>query len=268
MDGMKRETGEHDAVPVQAIVTAQAAYYYAEGTSFKPCNWVTVYGAPGHTVICNVGAGGEIVGASDPSDTSQLPSILHDGDGVSYGTGPYTPILNRRGVTWFLIRGTRPPSAHAYASNLLSIEGDVADQDDPAHPATLSATFRDYWDANPQNDPDEHFIGYAYTTGAVADGLTPCCIYVKADSQDLGFVRVTVSGELPGTKCSASIVGAPPAHPDWCDVKLQSDGSATILLVDTVAELVSFTLGLPNAPGTDQLGPFAMRFSATANDSA
>lgn len=257
MGGTKRETAGHDAVALQAIVTTQAAYYYADGISLKPCNWVKVYGAPGHTVVCNVTAGGAIIGLSDPNDGSQLPGILNDGDGASYGTGPYRPMLDADGFTWFLIRGTRSISTQtqASASNLLLIAGTVADQDDPNHPVSIFPSFQDYWDANPQNDPNQHFVGYAYMSGAPSDGVTPCCVQVKADSADWGFVRVTVNGH-------ATVVGATSEYPQSRDVNLQSDGCASILLVDTAAESVQFTIALPNAPGTDQLGPFTVRFQA------
>ncbi|HVW53572.1 MAG TPA: hypothetical protein VHC91_24720 [Trinickia sp.] len=262
MGGAKRDTAGHDTVSLQAIVTTQAAYYYADGISLKPCNWVKVHGAPGHTMICNVTVGGEIIGSSDPNDGSQLPGILMAGEGTSYGTGPYRPMLNADGFTWFLIRGTRSKSTLASASNLLLISGSVADQDDPDHPVSLSPSFQDYWDANPQNDPNQHFVGYAYTSGAPSDGVTPCCVQVKADSSDWGVVRVAV------TSGHATIVDASSEHPQWRDVKLQSDGCATILLVGKTEESVQFTMTLPNAPGTYQLGPFAVRFQAFPTSTA
>lgn len=252
MAGTTRDTGENATVPLRMIVTSRAAYY-ADGISLKPCNWVKVDGPAGHTMNCNLSSGGEIIGLNDPNDGSQLPSILYGGDGTSYGTGPYLPTLDENGFTWFLVRGENPSLPHA-ASELLVVTVNVTDENDDSNTATKYPTFQDYSDANPQNDPNQHLVGYDYTTGAPADGVTPCCLYVQADSASWGVVRVTV------TAGSATVVGSPPEHPHWNDVNLQSDGCATILLVDTNAESVKFTIGLPKAPGTDQLGPFTLDF--------
>lgn len=252
----KHETKEHATVDLQMIATSQAAYY-ADHFPLKPCNWVKVYGPPGHTLTCNISAGeGEIIGLSNPSDNSQvsqLPSILYDGDGTSYGAGPYSPTLDTKGVTWFLVRGRYSSKNHAM-SELAVITVNAKDQQDEENSATKEPTFQNYWDANPQNDPNQHFICYNYTSRVPADGATPACIYIKADSASPDVVRVNV------TEGNATVIGAPPKHPHWRDVTLDGNGYATILLVNKAAESIKFTIGLPNVPGTDQLGPFKVDF--------
>lgn len=223
------------------ISTAQAAYY-AEGTSLQPCCWVNVYGPPGDTMVCNV---------SENATLLVPPPQSYDGDGASYGTGPYNAILDVNGMASFIVRAQFPSPSINARSNLLLV---TASARDPRGGPPLFGypTFQPYTDANPQNLKTEHFVAYNYTTGAPADGLTPCCIYVKADSAKWGVVQIDIV-----TKNSlAKVVGA--TREGW--VNLQSDGSAVIVLTDIKAEIVQFTIGLPHAPGTDQLKPFTVNF--------
>lgn len=259
MGETKRERDGEPSVPLQMIVTTGAAYY-AKHYLINPCNWVKVYGPPGETIDCTVSYGLEMIGVPDPGDTTQLPSILYPGNGQSYGSDTYSPALNEAGFTWFLVRAKQSTVSQATSELLVgTVYADV--HKDPNNSIAKMPTFGLYLDGNPNNDPTVHFEGYNYTTGAPADGLTPCCIYVQADddpSKSGGVVRV----EIKDKTSSAAIVGAPTAHPLWLDVALESDGTAAILIVDAKAEAVPFTIGLPYAEGTNLLGPFTMYFDS------
>ncbi|MDZ7320059.1 hypothetical protein N4G41_00200 [Kosakonia sacchari] len=127
------------------------------------------------------------------------------------------------------------------------------------------------------DDPSQHISGvtvfsaytigsgkikaYANTTGARSDGASPCRIYLVTESisdsvsesltsqnqqeddyRPITTVRVSVSG-------SASIYGY---GVQTADILLNSDNSAEIGIVNTVAETVTVTLSLPESSGSVQ----------------
>lgn len=257
MDDAERESGGKPTVPVRMWITSPAAYY-DESLSIRPCNWVKVHGPRGHTMNCSVAMGGEIVA---PRDRDDIPGTLYNGDGIPLDTGPYQPVLDEHGFAWFLVRA-RSPALHKRVSGLLTVSTTVWDQDDPDNSDTKSPSFQDYKDATAHDRPNEHFIGYASTTGAPADGVTPCCIYVMTDqSGTAGMLRVTI---VTG---SATVFGVVPTNPRQYDVPLESDGCAAVSIVDALAEPVECTVRLLNVPGTDQLAPIAMHFVAVTDAS-
>jgi hypothetical protein len=198
-----------------------------------------------------------MIGLADPDDTTQLPSILYPGDGQSYGSDTYSPMLNDDGYTWFLVRAPYSATSQmASESFFTSVQAEDANGD--GNSVSKQPAFQLYSDGNPSSDPTVSFNSYNYTTGAPADGLTPCCIYVQADPKSSGgYVRVQIADK----ESSASIIGAPPTRvPQWRDVPLERDGTAAILIVDPKDEAVPFTIGLPYAQGTNQLGPFTTYF--------
>lgn len=257
MGGAKHESGGKPTVPVKLWITSPAAYY-DDSLSVSPCNWVKVHGPRGHTMSCNVGAGGEIVAPSDPQN---VPGTLYSGDGIPLGTGPYEPVLDEHGFAWFLVRA-RSPALPKRVANLLMVPTTVWDRDDPDNSDTKNPSFQDYTDAGAHDRSNEHFIGYASTTGAPADGVTPCCIYVMTDqSGKAGTLRVTI---VTG---SATVFGVQPTNPRQYDVPLENDGCAAVTIVDTIAEPVQCTVRLLNVPGTDQLAPITMRFVTVPDES-
>lgn len=257
MGESEREPGGQPSVPLQMIVTTWAAYYF-DSLLINPCSWVKVYGPAGHTINCTVLPGVEMIGLANPDDTTPLPSILYPGNGQSYGSdSTYPAILNDDGYTWFLVRGKFSATTKA-ASELFFTSVQAEDANGDGNSVSKQPSFQLYSDGNPSCDPTVHFEGYNYTTGAPADGLTPCCIYVQADpGKSGGYVRVQITDK----NSSAQIVGAPETRqPQWLDVPLESDGTAAILIVDPKDEAVPFTIGLPYAQGTNHLGPFTMYF--------
>ncbi|CAB3716827.1 hypothetical protein [Trinickia soli] len=240
MDSDNRDPAGQAPASVTVVATTLAAYYI-DDNSIKPCCWVNVYGPPGDTVYCDL-TGGELI--------VPPPGNLYDGDGTSYGTGPYkTTFDNNGGGVAFLVRAPyslAPPDV----SKLFAIV--VTAKDPSGGPtATGNPSFQKYTDANPYNHPNKHLVGYNFTTGAAADGVAPCCVYVKADSDKWKVVRVSVDG-------SATIVAS--GGSQQRDVELEEDGTAVIMIVDKTAETVNVNVSLPNSPGTEALAPFQVSF--------
>lgn len=100
-------------------------------------------------------------------------------------------------------------------------------------------------------------IGYAYTTGARADGVSPCRIYLytatMSDSQvqryedtiqplqEITTIEVSVTG-------SASIYGK---GSNTARLTLNDDKSVDIGIIDPVSETVQVTLSLPESSGSE-----------------
>ncbi|WP_442808618.1 hypothetical protein [Trinickia soli] len=239
MDSDNREPAGQAPASVKVVATTLAAYYI-DDNSLNPCCWVNVYGPPGDTVYCDL-TGGELI--------VPPPDNLYDGDGTSYGTGTYkaTFDINGGGVA-FVVRAPYSLALNDI-SKLFSIV--VTAKDPSGGPtATGNPSFQKYTDANPYNHPNKHLVGYNFTTGAAADGIAPCCVYVKADSNKWKIVTVTVDG-------SATIF---PTKSQTRDVELEEDGTAVIVIVDKTAEIVNVNVSLPHSPGTDALGPFQVSF--------
>ncbi|MFM0229469.1 hypothetical protein [Paraburkholderia sediminicola] len=230
-------------VPLQLTTTQNAAYTSSDLPDMSPCNWATVYGPEGHTADCSVGSGGEIWSP--------------DGK-TSYGTGPYSPTLEfdpdvKHGLARFRI--TAKDSTFAAAEKLLAVTVFAQDRQDPSNQAPAgSATFQEFYDGG-----DTHFVGYNYTSGAPNDGVTPCSVYMQVDPEVDGkdritYVLVTVDGH-------ATIKNADPQYPQWRKVPLSSDGCATVDILDKTVEVVNVTLGLPQSPDSDSIGPFQIGFT-------
>lgn len=248
MDSDNREPAGQAPASVTVTATTLAAYYI-DDNSLKPCCWVNVYGPPGDPVSCDLTDGELIV---PPSGN------LYDGDGTSYGTGPYVPKFDNNGAgVAFLVRAPYS-SAPNDVSKLFAIVVNAKDlKGGPV--ATGNLAFQKYTDANPYNHSNKHLVGYNFTTGAAADGIAPCCVYVKADSDKWGVVRVSVDG-------SATIVAS--GGLQTRDVNLAEDGTAVIMIVDKTAETVNVNVSLPRSPGTDALSQFQVSFAAVPKVSA
>lgn len=263
MSRAKHDAAGQPSAPIQLSVSTGAAYF--DGSlSIAPCDWVKVSGPPGHTMSCSVAAGGEIIGLPDPKDESGFPSALYDGglsSGISYGTGPYPPVLDENGFAWFLVRCSSDNARRALLE-LLEVTVTVFDQKDAANSAQQFPVFQDYTSANSNTNRNEHFVAYNYTTGAPADGATPCSLNLITDQKttdpaNVGHVQVTVSG-------SATVFGFSPtnheASPKQYKIPLGADGCAAVQILDRTAETVTCTVVLLGVPGSDHLPSIAVDF--------
>lgn len=92
----------------------------------------------------------------------------------------------------------------------------------------------------------------ASSSGAIADGISPCSIYLVTESESdrldaatrrpITYIRAAVNG-------SAKILGYASQQ---TDVLLNSDNSVQIDFTDTVSEIVTATLTLPESSGSTQ----------------
>lgn len=125
---------------------------------------------------------------------------------------------------------------HVYSlsSGLTSISAFVTT--DPSITATASMTFGTY------TVGAGSLTGYAVSTGVAANGQSSAAIYIRAIvSEDITTARVSL------TSGTASMTGYPLSV---ATIPLYSDGSGSVYLTDTTAEIVDFTLNLPEAAGS------------------
>lgn len=144
-----------------------------------------------------------------------------------------------------------------YASfNLSSTKNELItvrleNKNDPSDSITETTTFERY------KIGFGKIIGYANTTGARADGISPCRIYLytatMSDSlvqrykdsiqplQEITKITVSVSG-------SASIYGK---GVSFAEIPLNDDNSVDIGIIDAVSETVQVTLSLPESSGSE-----------------
>jgi hypothetical protein len=130
---------------------------------------VTVFGPPGQKIVLSV---------SEPA----LIRTPTSGSDTVYAT------LDQQGIARFqvYVPALDPGSG---ISALVFAQPDSADIGAVA-PASDQATFRDYRTAGPGD-----IIGYACTTGAAADGYTPCSVYIKTRAAtSITSVLVTLTG--------------------------------------------------------------------------
>lgn len=164
-----------------------------------------------------------------PAGATVILSVMGDAIFDESGTGTYQPVLNESGESSFKLRS-------ALQSNS-EISAEAASN--PGVSAQQLVRFGAYRRGNGN-------IQYLnYSTGAPANGITPCSVYLKT-AQSSGLraeitrVRVTVSG-------SAVIDGY---SGQSADIQLNSDCSAEIDIVNTVAETLSVELSLPESSGS------------------
>lgn len=145
------------------------------------------------------------------------------------GTSSYQPVLNQSGESSFKLRS-------AVQSNS-EISAEVA-----SNPGVSVQQFVRF-DAYTKGNGNIQYLNYS--TGAPANGVTPCSVYLKTAKTsglraEITQVRVTVSG-------SAVIDGY---SAQSADILLNSDKSAEIDIINTVAETVNVELSLPESSGS------------------
>lgn len=189
------------------IITTGAAIYDPSAIDVSPFNQGVLKGKPGVAITLSLVGEGAVFEAS--------------------GTATHTVILDEYGQNTFKIRASR---TGGYIVNAYEIE----------HPnVTISRTT----DFGPYEVGNGKINYINNTTGAPADGITPCSFYLKtaASLRDIiTVVRVNVSG-------SAIIDGY---GTNKADITLHSDHSAEINIINTRSGEVDVELSLPESSGS------------------
>ncbi|OSN03452.1 hypothetical protein [Lonsdalea iberica] len=164
-----------------------------------------------------------------PAGSTVILSIV--GDAVFYesGSATYQAILNQNGQSSFRLYSSVQSNVQVYAEA----------SSNPGASVQQLVRFGPYSKGN------GNIQYYNFTTGAPANGLIPCSIYLKTAQSsalraEISKVRVTVSG-------SATIDGY---ASKTADILLNSDKSAEIDIINSVAETVDVELSLPESSGS------------------
>jgi hypothetical protein len=184
---------------------------------------VTLFGPPGQQIVLSVG------------DTA----LIHTQQG---GKDTVYATLDEQGLARFQVY-VPALAAGSGISSLVYAQPDSADIGVIA-PASQQATFRDY-----QAGPGD-IVGYAYTTGAAADGMAPCSVYIRTSATTSeASVRVTVTG--------TAVIKGHPHNANGTDIPLNPNTHCCSFdVTDMHAEAVTVTVFLN---GSDPL-PLALRF--------
>ncbi|WP_277973316.1 hypothetical protein [Pantoea agglomerans] len=164
-----------------------------------------------------------------PAGETVILSAVGDAVFDESGAGTYQPVLNESGESSFKLRSAVQSnseiSAEAMSNPGVSVQQIVR------------------FDAYTKGNGNIQYLNYS--TGAPANGVTPCSVYLKTARSsglraEITRVRVTVSG-------SAVIDGY---SGQSADILLNSDNSAEIDIINSVAEIVSVELSLPESSGS------------------
>lgn len=164
-----------------------------------------------------------------PAGATIILSAVGDAVFNESGTSTYRPVLNESGESSFKLRS-------AVQSNS-EISAEV--MSNPGVSVQQLIRFGAYVKGN----GNIQYINYS--TGAPSNGLTPCSVYLKATQSsgaraEMTRVRVVVSG-------SAVIDGY---SGQSADILLNTDKSAEIDVINSVAEIVNVELSLPESSGS------------------
>ncbi|MBA4823865.1 hypothetical protein H2241_23435 [Pantoea ananatis] len=212
-----------DRQPSMIISTGAANTDY-EAIHLNPFNQGVVKGPPGATVIL-----------------SAVGDAIFD----ESGTGTYQFILNESAEGSFKVRSAEQGN-DIISAEIMSNPGVTVQQ---------IIRFGPYF----KGIGNIQYLNYS--TGAPANGVTPCSIYLKAaevsgPGATITRVRVSVSG-------NAIIDGY---HSHSADILLNSDKSAEIDIINSVAETVNVELSLPESSGS--INRFYLAFRSFPNDGA
>ncbi|WP_387489941.1 hypothetical protein [Photorhabdus sp. RM96S] len=211
------------------IITENAAMSdLTDYPNLNPQNIVTLYGLPGHKFYATTSIGAFIV--DDNINLDQIILTLDEtGKGHFYVRSPFEHknIKNSEEFSAFVV---------------------IAPQEDINKVMSFPLTFGNYR----QSDEAIVFTAYNYTTGAPADGNTPCSIYLFIDrknNDDINQIRIKVNN-------NALIDGY---NKDWADIPLKEDGSATVNVVSNTVGKVNVWLTAPDSDSGDRVN-FVLSF--------
>jgi len=164
-----------------------------------------------------------------PAGATVILSVVGDAVFDESDTGTYQPVLNESGESNFKLRSAVQSNSEISAEAMSN----------PGVSVSQNIRFGAYTRGN----GDIQYLNYS--TGALANGVTPCSVYLKT-AQSSGLraeitrVRVTVSG--------SAVIGGYSGQS--ADILLNSDKSAEIDITNTVAETVRVELSLPESSGS------------------
>ncbi|ETS30993.1 hypothetical protein BB987_16140 [Photorhabdus temperata] len=211
------------------IITENAAKSdLTDYPNLNPKNIVTIYGLPGYKFYATTSIGAFIV--DDNVDVDQI-----------------TLTLDETGKGHFYVRS---PFEHKNIENSEEFSAFVMiyPQEDINKVISFPLIFGNYR----QSDEAIVFTAYNYTTGAPADGKTPCSIYLFIDREnndDINQIRIKVNN-------NALIDGY---NKDWADIPLKEDGSATVNVTSNTVGKVNVWLTAPDSDSGDKVS-FVLSF--------
>lgn len=203
--------GDHKEGKLKIYSSTDAANIDTESISVNPYNHGIIVGKPGETVTLSVTQGAEF---------------------YESGANIYDVTLNRDGMSNFKLSANRQGLFYIAAR----------DKNNPEIIAGQCAVnFKPYYYEN-------ELIPYVnYSTGAPADGITPCTIYLMttdvakfSNNTKINVVRVSVDG-------NAKIVGY---NGQSADISLHADQSTEIYIVSNSPGSITVTITLPQSTGT------------------
>jgi len=221
------KTSDQTPVITNVIATSNAAPLDLKNLpNLNPENIVTVYGTKGSSFVASVTAEAKIEKDGILRDQAEF-DIADSGD-VSFTV-------------------CSPLPAKKIFSNDISatLSFELGKQGEYGAPDNIPLTplvFMNYQ----ESEKAIEFIAYNYTTGAPADGKTPCTVYLMVDRKpnDVSKVRIHVDN-------GALIKGY---YHDTADIPLGADGSATIEITNVNDGKVSVILtSAPFASDNDQV---------------
>ncbi|WP_434525058.1 hypothetical protein [Photorhabdus asymbiotica] len=190
--------------------------------NLNPQNIVTIYGLPGHKFYATTSIGASIV--DDNVDVDQIILTLDDaGKGHFYVRSPF----EHKNIE----------NSEEFSAVLM-----IYPQEDINKVISFPLIFGNYR----QSDEAIVFTAYNYTTGAPADGKTPCSIYLFIDREnndDINKIRIRVNN-------NAIIDGY---NKDWADIPLKEDGSATVNVTSNTVSRVNVWLTAPDSDSGDKV---------------
>lgn len=194
--------------------------------NLKPENIITVYGTPGGSFVASVTAEAKIEKSGILRDQATF-DITDSGEACFTVCSPLT---------------SKKISANDISAILTFELGKDGEYGPPDNIPLVPVVFLNYQ----ESEQAIEFIAYNYTTGAPADGKTPCTVYLMVDRKpnDVSKVRIHVDN-------GAVINGY---YHDTADVTLDSDGSATIEITNNNEGKTSVTLtSAPFASDNDRV---------------
>lgn len=196
--------------------------------NLNPQNIVTIYGLPGNKFYATTSIGAFI--ADDNVDVDQITLTLDEaGKGNFYVRSPF----EHKNIE----------NSEEFSAVLM-----IYPQEDINKVISFPLIFGNYR----QSDEAIVFTAYNYTTGAPADGKTPCSIYLFIDREhngDINQIRVRVNN-------NALIDGY---NKDWADIPLKEDGSATVNVTSNTVGKVNVWLTAPDSDSGDKVN-FVLSF--------
>ena len=195
---------------LQGVATQGAAMTERSHNNLLPCDQVCVYGPSNVIVSAAVGIG---------------MSILQSNDGHTYEFS-----LDETGRGYFSV-------AQDYQQQLILAVTTVAIyvRDDPQNELELTASF------SPYRVGQGAIRAYNYTTGAAADGRTPCSVYILTENNTgINNILVTVDDHAMIQFLSSTTQRQM--------IPLDDQGNAAINIVNSVSESVTVCLIVPESP--------------------